>query len=175
MSPTLELPLGSVAYLTATAPYLALAAAVLSVLAIILILFLSIRVHRISIGKHGSLEDTLSRLARDVHELQGFRGELELYLKHAETRLRSTLRGVGVVRFNAFSQNAAGGNQSFAIALLDEKLSGVVFSTLYARDRVGVYAKPIENGTSTFTLTEEEEEAVEKARAHLSQKRPSEK
>jgi hypothetical protein len=79
------------------------------------------------------------------------------------------------VRFNAFSQNAAGGNQSFAIALLDEKLSGVVFSTLYARDRVGVYAKPIENGTSTFTLTEEEEEAVEKARAHLSQKRPSEK
>ena len=124
------------------------------------------RIKKISVGAHGSLEESLTRLTREVRELQTFRTELQQYLKHAEARLHSSLRGVGVVRFNAF-QNGAGGNQSFAIALLDEKRSGVVFSALYSRDRVGVYAKPLEKGVSPFTLSAEEEEAVAKAQAHL--------
>ena len=148
------------------APFFAAAGVALALVALALILVLSRRMEKISVGAHGSLEDTLARLAHDLKELQEFRSELEVYLKTAEARLHSSVRGVGVVRFNAF-QNGAGGNQSFAIALLDERLCGVVFSTLYSRDRVGVYAKPIEHGKAKFTLSAEEEEAVEKARAQL--------
>jgi len=40
----------------------------------------------------------------------------------------------------------------------------VVFSTLYSRDRVGVYAKPVQNDASSFELTGEEKEAILKAK-----------
>ena len=94
---------------------------------------------------------------------------MEVYLKHVEVRLQHSTQGVGFVRFNPFpTGGGGGGNQSFAVAFIDEKLSGVVLSTLYARDRVGVYGKPIEKGTSSFELTAEEKEAIEKAKLSLS-------
>jgi hypothetical protein len=156
-----------VSYLTQMAPFIAVAALVLAAVAVILLIVVSRRLEGIGLGEHGELEATISRLSKEIKELQAFRTELEAYLKLAEVRLRSTVRGVGVVRFNAFANSAIGGNQSFAVAFLDEKQNGVVFSTLYSRDRVGVYAKPIENGVSTFSLTPEEEESLKKATASL--------
>ena len=147
-------------------PYIALSALVLSTLSLILMLWLNRRLSRLAVGKHGSLEETLTLLTRNTKELQSFRSDLEKYLKSAESRLRGSVQGIGVVRFNAF-EGKGGGNQSFAIALLDEKLSGVVLSTLYARDRVGVYAKPILEARSTFELSAEEGQAIEKAKESL--------
>ena len=166
-----HIPPGVVTYLAQSAPYLSIVALLLTLIALIFILLLSRRLERVTLGQGGTLEETLKRLGEDLEELQQFRGELEIYLKTAEARLHSALRGLGVVRFNPFNGTGQGGNQSFAIALLDEKHSGVVFSALYARDRVGVYAKPIVEGKPAYELTEEEKEAVEKARAHLGQKR----
>ena len=162
-------------YAQQMAPYAAFCALVLSLAAILFLLLLSRRIEQLSSGSTGSLEATLTKLTREVKELQQSRRELELYLKAAEVRMHSSLRGVGVVRFNAFTGNGAGGNQSFAIALLDERQSGVVFSALYTRDHVGVYAKPIESGKSAFTLSDEEQEAVQIAQAQLAQKRVREK
>ena len=158
-------------YLTTFAPFFALAACVLSALALVFVILLSRRVEKISAGQSGSLEKTLETLMKDVAGLQTFRSELELYLKHAESRLRTTVRGVGVVRYNPFANDgSSGGNQSFAIAFLDEGLSGVVFSALYSRDRVGVYAKPIEAGRALFKLSDEEEYAVAKAKESMAQR-----
>ena len=153
-------------YITAATPYLALGACVLALLALLWLFLLRRRLARLSLGKSGSIEETLAVLSRNMKEAGAFRAEMEAYLKHVETRLQSSLQGVGVVRFNPFPQSG-GGNQSFAVAFLDEKLSGVVLSTLYARDRVGVYGKPIEKGVSTFELTAEEKEAIEKAKQSL--------
>lgn len=161
-----HIPPALVSILSTAAPLLALGSLFFSLILFAIVFVQHRRIKNLSVGTHGSLEATLSRLSTDVKELQAFRSELQQYLKHAESRIHSSLRGVGVVRFNAF-QNGAGGNQSFAIALLDEKQSGVVFSALYSRDRVGVYAKPLEKGTSPFTLSTEEEEAVAKAQAQL--------
>ena len=82
--------------------------------------------------------------------------------------MQGAVRGVGTVRFNPFSGDGSGGNQSFSVALIDERLSGVVLSTIYARDRVGVYAKPIAAGASSFELTIEERDAIERAKKSLS-------
>lgn len=68
---------------------------------------------------------------------------------------------VGVVRFNPFKDT--GGDQSFAIALLDSKNNGIIFSSLYGREGTRVYSKPIVNGDSTYNLSEEEREAIKKA------------
>jgi hypothetical protein len=154
-------------YLGVAAPYLAAGAFVLSIIALMLLLSLRRRFVRLALGRSGSIEESVAILLRDTKELQQFRGELEKYLKNAELRLRGSVQGVGVVRFNAFAGNGAGGNQSFSLALIDEGHSGVVLSTLYSRNHVGVYAKPLEKGVSTFELTAEEREAIEKAKHSL--------
>lgn len=73
----------------------------------------------------------------------------------------NNIQNIGVVRFNPFKE--AGGNQSFAIALTDKNNSGVVISSLYARERINVFAKPITKGTSEYRLSEEEQQAINKS------------
>ncbi|MCW2278267.1 DUF4446 family protein [Heliophilum fasciatum] len=72
-----------------------------------------------------------------------------------------TVRHVAVIRFNAFEN--VGSDQSFALAMLDHKGDGVVISSLYGRELSQVYAKPIRAGRSSYLLSKEEEEAIQKA------------
>ena len=159
-------------HLIVAAPYVALGALVLAVVALLYMLMLRRRLSRLLLGRNGSLEETLTVLAREMQEMKAFRSELEKYLKLVETRLRGSVSGLGVVRFNPFEGMGQGGNQSFAAALLDEEGQGVVLSTLYARDRVGVYAKPLEGGLSSFELTGEEKQAIEKAQSAIAARKP---
>ena len=71
-----------------------------------------------------------------------------------DARIRTSLRGIDTIRFNPFKDQ--GSNQSFAIGLLNEEGTGVVISSLYSRDRVSVFAKPIKKGQPEYDLTEEE-------------------
>jgi len=157
-------------HLAWASPWVAAAALILTLVCVFYIIALNRRISRLTLGRTGSIEESISILNRDIKELQTFRVELEKYLKLAELRIRGSVQGVGIVRFNPFSAGS-GGNQSFSIAFLDERHSGVVFSTLYTRDRVGVYAKPLEAGASTFELTEEERGAIEKAKSAIVQHR----
>lgn len=158
-------------WLTAAAPYVALASLILLIAVFLMHLSLRRRLARLALGRTGSIEETLAILMRDMKEFKEFRAELEKYLKLAEGRLRGSVSGLGVVRFNPFSGEGQGGNQSFALALLDELGQGVVLSTLYSRDRVGVYAKPLANFASTYELSDEEGQAVERAREEIQKHR----
>ncbi len=151
-------------YVAAATPWVALGALLLSLIALVLLLSIRRRFIKLALGRNGSIEESIAVLVRDTKELQQFRNELEKYLKLAESRIRGSVQGLGMVRFNAFSGNGNGGNQSFCIALLDEEHSGVVLSTLYSRNHVGVYAKPLEKGNSTYELTPEERDAIAKAK-----------
>ena len=73
-----------------------------------------------------------------------------------------SIQKVGVVRFNPFSE--VGSDQSFSIALLDGNNDGVVITSLYSREGNQVYAKPIESGASGYLLSDEEKQAIEKAK-----------
>jgi len=159
----------TVFYLQAAAPYAAAGALILAVVSLVLLLILRRRIGRLARGKSGNMEETIDLLAREMKEMQEFRSELEQYLKLAEKRLRGSVQGIGVVRFNPFE--AQGGNQSFAAALLDERGNGIVLSTLHARERASVYCKPIEGGSSTFDLTDEEKEAIEHANQSIAKNR----
>lgn len=153
-------------YLILATPYMATGALLIALIAVGYAIALKHRLMRLSAGKSGNLEETLEALLKDSKDNKQFRAELERYLKLAESRLRQSVQGVGVVRFNPFAEGQ-GGNQSFCVAFLDEQGSGVVFSTLYARDRVGVYAKPVSNGSSSFELSAEEKEAIAKAQESI--------
>ena len=81
--------------------------------------------------------------------------------KQLAALLQKALTRVGVVRFRAFED--MGSDLSFAIALLDAKNNGIVLSGIYARSETRTYSKPIENGASTYFLTEEEKQAIQQA------------
>jgi len=70
---------------------------------------------------------------------------------------------VGLVRFNPFEET--GGNQSFALAMLDGHGDGFVVSSLHARAGTRVYAKAIVRGTAESALSDEESEALRLALA----------
>jgi hypothetical protein len=73
----------------------------------------------------------------------------------------SVVRHVGLVRFSPFHDT--GGDQSFALALLDGRADGVVITGLHSRTDSRLYAKPIEGGASSYVLTSEEREAMSRA------------
>lgn len=154
-------------YLIAAEPYVALGALVLGAVVLVLQLMLRARLRRLALGRNGSIEESVAVLTREVRDFKQFRSELERYLKLAETRLRGSVQGVGMVRFNPFSGDGSGGNQSFSMALLDEGGRGVVLSSLYARDRASVYAKPVEGWASAHELSEEEKRAITMARERV--------
>lgn len=68
---------------------------------------------------------------------------------------------VGVVRYNPFAET--GGDQSFALAIVNDAGTGVVVSSLHNRDSTRVYAKPLTNGESKYQLTDEELDAIQQA------------
>ncbi|QQG42791.1 MAG: DUF4446 family protein [Candidatus Giovannonibacteria bacterium] len=88
--------------------------------------------------------------------------ELKGRIKFLEDALPKDIRKVGLVRYNPFSD--AGGDQSFALALLNDKNDGVVISSLYGREMNRIYAKPIQGGSSQYQLTEEERTAIQNAK-----------
>jgi hypothetical protein len=80
-----------------------------------------------------------------------------------EADLRSALARVGMVRFNPFEET--GGNQSFALAVLDAHGNGFVLSSLHARSGTRLYGKALWGGRSETALSIEETEAVRLALA----------
>lgn len=118
-------------------------------------------------GKPKNLEEALAHLKEKADDYESFRTDLEKYLTGVEERLRQSVQGMGVVRFNPFRGVGVGGNQSFATAFINENGNGIIISTLYARDHVSVFAKPIHKYLSEFELTNEEKEAIQKAKQEL--------
>ena len=73
-----------------------------------------------------------------------------------------SIQKVGMIRFNPFAE--VGSDQSFSVALLDGNDCGVVITSLYSREDNRIYAKPINNGQSSYVLSEEERSAIEQAK-----------
>ena len=87
--------------------------------------------------------------------------EAFLKIKELENISEKTIQKTGIVRFNPF--NEIGGNQSFFIALLDNKNNGFVISSLFTQEVNRVYTKTLKNGKSDYPLSKEEIEAIGKA------------
>ena len=96
--------------------------------------------------KQQNLKEVLSRLEKTEEETK----KLSLELEEIKKKSKSNLRKIGIVRFNPFSE--AGGDQSFSIAILDEKNNGIVLTSHYLRELNRVYAKPINIGKSHYSL-----------------------
>jgi len=116
--------------------------------------------------KADDLESLMVGIVEQVKTLSKQAGDHTLNLQEIETRLKKHGRGVKLVRFNPVTD--VGGNQSFAVAIVNEEGDGVVFSSLYSRERMSVFAKPITAGKSDIELTPEEQAVVADAQTEAS-------
>lgn len=73
-------------------------------------------------------------------------------LKH---QMDKCIQKYGIVRYNAF--NDTGSDLSFSIALLDNFNNGMLLTGIYGRNETITYAKPVENGASSYQTSTEEE------------------
>ncbi len=113
-------------------------------------------------GKKAS--DLEGVLFEEIKRLRKSEAEIKRLIKHSkvlEKMASHSIQKIGVVRFNPFKET--GGNQSFAIAMLDSQNNGLVISSLYSREGTRIYSKPIEAGQSKYPLSKEEMEALKKA------------
>jgi len=121
------------------------------------------RLKRIFLGKKGvDLEDSIRDMKNNISNLLTAKENTEKKIVVIDEKLKKSVRGVETVRFNPFPEQ--GGNQSFAIGILNEEGDGVVLSSLYSRERMSVFAKPVKGGKSEYELSAEEKGALQKAK-----------
>ena len=120
------------------------------------------RLKRFFLGKKAKdLEDTILEMQNEIMQINKVKKAMEEDIANINKKLKKSIRGVETVRFNPFGDQ--GSNQSFAISMLDEEGNGLVLSSLYSRERMSVFAKPIKSGKSEYELSNEEREALSKA------------
>ena len=120
------------------------------------------RLKRFFLGRKAKdLEDTIIILEQEITKLNKARDNIEKEIVAINTKLKKSIRGLEAIRFNPFPDQ--GSNQSFAIGMLDEEGDGLVISSLYSRERMSIFAKPVKNGKSEYELSTEEKEALRRA------------
>jgi hypothetical protein len=80
-------------------------------------------------------------------------------LKQLEEENKFCFQKASLVKFNPFSE--LGGDQSFSLALLDDKDQGIVITSLHGRQATRIYTKLI--GDDKVKLSEEEKKAIKQA------------
>ena len=146
--------------------FIILCIATLILLGLVIWMWLKMRRFIVDVDAH-NVSESLNIVATNLEDLKKFRKEIEDYLTTVEKRLRKSVQSVHTVRFNPFKGAGAGGNQSFATAFLNEEGDGVLISSLYSREHVSIFGKPLKKSASEHTLSDEEKEAVEGAKQNL--------
>ena len=131
-------------------------------------IYLHYKLRRFTRGATGASLETLIHDA--LTHTKKIEEENALIKKHAyslDTRVATSLRNAQIIRYKALE--TGGSNQSFSVALLNDQGDGIVLTSLYVRDRVNTFAKPIQKYGSTYELTEEEVSVIRDAKkAHTS-------
>ncbi len=122
--------------------------------------------YRLSIFMRGENDKSFETTVRTyLDQMDDVKKHDELISKYAldlDARISECVRNVSAMRFKAFDTNSS--NQSFAIALVNEKGDGVVISSLHHNAHTQIFAKPIIKYTSTHDLTDEEKTVLEESR-----------
>lgn len=112
-------------------------------------------------SKGNNFEETLNTYMKRVDDVSNKNEEIIRYCEKLDNDISKCIKKVGIVRYNAFKDT--GSDLSFTLALLNEENTGVILNGIYSREMSNIYAKPIQNGKSNYTISEQEQEAISKA------------
>lgn len=92
----------------------------------------------------------------------------ELFSKH-----QTAFQKLGLVKYDAFKE--IGGKLSFVLVLLTEDNNGFILNSMHStKEGCYTYAKEVVNGEAFVILSEEEQQALEEAKANVSLKKLTE-
>lgn len=119
--------------------------------------------NRLSTGvTKAGLQEVLDAILRTLQSIRGKTEVLEKDVRILNKEGALHMQRVGIVRFNPFADT--GGAQSFTIAFLNKKNSGVVMTSLYGRSSNRWYVKEVVDGRgANLALSKEEQEAIQSA------------
>jgi len=111
------------------------------------------------IKKGVSLDNLLEQIVKTLSRNQKSQRQSDQRIGSLEQEIKNTISKVGLVKFSPF--NDQGGNQSFVLSLLDSNDSGLLITSLHARDGTRVYTKKIEKGKAkNLQLSKEEKMSI---------------
>ena len=160
--------------LNSTEGIVALAAAGVGLVALLWVIVLSVKLRRVRgaqrtilgeadtdlVAHAAALQEAFVQLRDWVEEVAS---GLEGRVSGAEHRMDGCISHTSVIRYDAM--NELSGQQSSTVALLDERRTGVVISSILHRDQARLYVKQVREGNPEYELSPEEEQAVEAAMA----------
>lgn len=115
-------------------------------------------------GKNGkSLEDMLVRKFNEIDDLAESNASNERKIEILQRKMKFAFSRYGIVKYDALDE--LGGKMSYVQAMLDESENGYVINVVHAREGCYNYIKEIIDGNSITTLSPEEQEALDKAKA----------
>jgi hypothetical protein len=158
--------------LNSTQGIVALAAAGVALVALLWVVVLSLKLRRLRAAQRtilGGGETDLAAHAASLQEafvqlrdwVEEVAAGLEGRVSGAEHRMEGCIAHTSVVRYDAM--NELSGQQSSTVALLDERRTGVVISSILHRDQARLYVKQVRDGQPDRELSPEEQEAVDSA------------
>jgi len=158
--------------LSSTQGIVALAAAGIATAALVWVIVLTVKLRRVRSAQRTILGGTETDLAAHAASLQEAFVQLRDWVEEvarglegrvggAEHRMDGCIAHTSVVRYDAM--NELSGQQSSTVALLDERRTGVVISSILHRDQARLYVKQVREGHPEYELSPEEQQAVEEA------------
>ncbi len=138
-----------------------LGALALAVSIAVFLSFAAVRRRLIVLQGRGRGEDILEAVSRQVEEVRGLRGDIQVLGQELQTvaeASRGALQRFAVHRYDAFED--MGGQLSFSAAILNDYGDGIVISCINGRSEARTYAKPVARAASPFNLSPEEQEAI---------------
>ncbi|MCM1287550.1 MAG: DUF4446 family protein [Clostridium sp.] len=114
-------------------------------------------------GKKGAdLEKVIRKRFKEMDQVMATARRITKEHKQTQKFMNNCVSKVSLVKYDAFEQMA--GKLSFVIALLNSDNTGIIFNAMHSREGCFTYAKEIIKGESYIPLSEEEKEALEKAK-----------
>ena len=160
--------------LNSTQGIVALVAAGVAVVALLWVIVLTVKLWRVRAAQRtilGGEETDLAAHAASLQEafvqlrdwVEEVASGLEGRVTGAEHRMDGCIAHTSVIRYDAM--NELSGQQSSTVALLDERRTGVVISSILHRDQARLYVKQVREGQPEYELSPEEQQAVDAAMA----------
>ena len=158
--------------LNSTQGIVALAAAGVAAIALLWVIVLGVKLRRMRAAQRTILGDQETDLAAHAASLQEAFVQLRDWVEEVaaglegrvaatERRVDGSITHTSVVRYDAM--NELSGQQSSTVALLDERRTGVVISSILHRDQARLYVKQVREGNPEYELSPEEQQAVDEA------------
>jgi hypothetical protein len=160
--------------LTTTQGIVALAAAGIGVVALLWAIVLAVKLRRLRAAQKTVMGEGQADLVSHAAQIQEAFVQLRDWVEETATRLEERMATAeqridgcvahtSLVRYDAMGELS--GQQSSTMALLDERRTGVVVSSILHRDQARVYVKQVREGESELELSPEEHQAIQAAMA----------